>query len=315
MTRQPHERADRLGYRRRTVRRLLLALTSTALVLSALVACTSGEGATPPPSSPPKGDLAVLAERLDQRRAELKTARFHTEGFASDGSATEVRNTVDGILRQDPEGVTGSMSMTMSTGQAPAAHPSTGRPPSDQPPSGQPATGTQTRKMDMVMTRDGVYVHVDGAPMPEGKKWGFYTRQNSGEIDALLRGFGPGATVGAELDYVQPRAALIVNRATEQLDGTPTTRYDLVVDPMKMAKVIDNPDIQLQHTQLAEFGITIRAAVWVDDTGAPQKAEYRFELDGKVVKQSSTRFTEWGAQLDFPTPSPAEVVPADQLPK
>ncbi|CCH34400.1 hypothetical protein ABZ816_11280 [Actinosynnema sp. NPDC047251] len=275
------------------MRRLLLALTSTALVLSAPAACSSGPGestTTPPPSSPPKGDVAVLAERLDQRRTELKTARFHTEGFATDGNATEVRNTIDGTLRQDPDGITGSMAMQM-------------------------ATGGQNRKMDMVMTRDGLYVHVDGAPMPEGKKWGFYTRQNSGDVDALLRGFGPGATVGAELDYVQPRAALIVNRAAEQLDGTPTTRYDLVVDPMKMAKVIENPDIQLQHTQLAEFGITIRAVVWVDDTGAPQKAEYRFELDGKVVKQSTTRFTEWGQPFDFPTPAPAEVVPADQLPK
>ncbi|MEU4803523.1 hypothetical protein [Actinosynnema sp. NPDC023587] len=272
------------------MRRLLLALTSSALVLSALVACTPAASEPPPPSSPPKGDLAVLAERLDQRRAELKTARFHTEGFASDGGATEVRSTVDGTLRQDPEGITGSMAMQMST-------------------------GGQTRKMDMVMTRDGLYLHVDGAPMPEGKKWGFYTRRNSGEVDGLLRGFGPGATVGAELDYVQPRAALIVNRAAEQLDDTRTTRYELVVDPLKMAKVIEDPDIQLQHTQLAEFGITIRATVWVDDSGAPRQAEYRFEQDGKVVKQSTTRFTEWGGRFDFPTPSPTEVVPAEQLPK
>ncbi len=272
------------------MRRFLPALVSLTLASFALVACSSGEVSTPQPSSPPKGDLAVLAEKIDQRRSELKTAHFHTEGFATDGDATEVRNIIDGSLRQDLEGITGSMAMQMTT-------------------------AGQTRRMDMVMTREGLYVHVDGAPMPEGKKWGFYTRQNSGEVTALLRGFGPGATVGAELDYVQPRAALIVNRTEEQLDGTPTTRYDLVVDPMKMAKVIEDPDIQLQHTQLAEYGITIRATAWVDNTGAPHKAEYRFELNGKIVKQSTTRFTDWGKPIDITVPQPAEVIPADQLPR
>ncbi|MBB5955471.1 hypothetical protein FHS29_002052 [Saccharothrix tamanrassetensis] len=272
------------------MRRFPLVLTSFALVPVLLAGCSSGESSAPVTSSPPKGDLAVVAERIDQRRTELKTARFHTEGFASDGGATEVRNIVDGTLRQDPEGMTGTMAMQMST-------------------------GGQARKMDMVMARDGLYVHVDGAPMPEGKRWGFYSRQNSGEVGALLRGFGPGATVGAELDYVQPRAALIAGRGEEQLDGVPTTRYELVVDPMKMAKVIEDPDIQLQHTQLAEYGVKIAAAVWVDDTGAPLKAEYRFELDGKVVKQSTTRFTDWGTPIEVTVPTPAEVVPADQLPQ
>ncbi|RKT57098.1 hypothetical protein [Saccharothrix australiensis] len=272
------------------MRRLPLALIPFALVASLLVGCSSGGAPAPATSSPPKGDLALLAERIDQRRADLKTARFHTESFASDGDATEVRNTVDGTLRQDGEHVAGSMAM-------------------------QVATGGQTRRMDVVMVRDGLYVHVDGAPMPEGKKWGLYTGQNSGEVDALLRGFGPGATVGAELDYVQPRAALIVGRGEEQLDGVPTSRYELVVDPMKMAKVIEDPDIQLQHTQLAEYGVTIAAAVWVDNTAAPLKAEYRFELNGKVVKKSTTRFTDWGKPADITTPPAAEVVPADQLPQ
>jgi len=272
------------------VRRFPLALLPFALAASLLAGCSSGEPSAPVTSSPPKGDLAVLAERIDQRRAELKTARFRTEGFASDGEATEVRNTVDGVVRREPDGVTASMAMQMST-------------------------GGQARKMDMVMTRDGLYVHVDGAPMPEGKKWGFYTRETSGEVDALLRGFGPSATVGAELDYVQPRAALIIRRGEEQLDDVRTTRYELVVDPMKMAKVIEDPDIQLQHTQLAEHGVTIASAVWVDPTGAPLKAEYRFELNGKVVKQSTTRFTDWGAPVDTAAPPAAEVVPADQLPR
>ncbi|XVV02298.1 hypothetical protein ACQPW3_33765 [Actinosynnema sp. CA-248983] len=267
------------------MRRLLLALTPFLLV-----ACTSGGDTAPPTSpSPPKGDLAVLAEKIDQRRSELKTARFHTEGFASDGASTEVRNVVDGTLRQDPEGVTGAMTMTMTT-------------------------AGQNRKMDMVIAREGIYVHVDGAPMPPGKKWGLYTSGNNGEVTALLRGFGPGATVGAELDYVQPRAALILSKAEEALDGVAATRYDLVVDPLKMAKVIKDPDTQLQHTQLAEHGVTINAVVWVDAAGTPLKAEYRFELDGKVVKQSTTRFTEWGGKLDVTLPPASETIPADQLP-
>ncbi|MEU4739476.1 hypothetical protein AB0G02_03285 [Actinosynnema sp. NPDC023658] len=269
------------------MRRFLLALVPLALV-----ACTAAPGGDPASttSSLPKGDLAVLAERVEQRRAELGTATFHTEGFASDGDATEVHNVVDGAVRQDADGVTGSMTMTVSTG-------------------GQP------KKIALVVVRDGTYVQVEGAPMPAGKKWGYYASGSGGEVSALLRGFGPSAMVGAELDYLQPRAALIVNKASEQVDGVPATRFDLVVDPLKMAKVIEDQDIQLQHTQLAEYGVRIAASVWVDDTSAPLRAEYRFELDGKVVKQSSTRFRDWGQPVEIAVPDQAEVVPADQLPQ
>ncbi|WP_447003865.1 hypothetical protein ACRAKI_30105 [Saccharothrix isguenensis] len=266
------------------MRRFLLALVPLALV-----ACMAGDPA-PTTSPPPKGDLAVLAERIEQRRAELGTATFHTEGFASDGQATEVRNVVDGALRQDADGLTGSMTMDVSTG-------------------GEP------KKIALVVVRDGTYVQVEGAPMPAGKKWGFYPTADGGEVAALLRGFGPSAMVGAELDYVQPRAALIVAKGSEQLDGVPVTRFDLVVDPLKMAKVIEDQDTQLQHTQLAEFGVKIAASVWVDDTSAPVRAEYRFELDGKVVKQSSTRFRDWGEPVEITVPDQGEVVPADQLPQ
>ncbi|MEU5696893.1 hypothetical protein [Actinosynnema sp. NPDC020468] len=269
------------------MRRLLLPLLPLVLV-----ACSSGTPTTAPSeSNQPKGDLAVLAERIDQRRAELKTTRFHTVGFASDGDATEVRNTVDGSVRQESSGLTGTMTMDVTTGAQPA------------------------KKIDLVLVADGVYVHVDGAPMPEGKKWGYYSRDRSGDLSALLRGFGPGATVGAELDYVQPRAALILDRVDEPVGGTPATRYDLVVDPQKMAKVIQDPDIQLQHTQLAEYGVKIAASVWVDNTGAPLKAEYTFTLNDKVVKQSSSTFEDWGKPIDVPVPAEAETIPAEQLPQ
>ena len=269
------------------VRRFLLALVPLVLV-----ACTSAPAGDPAPttSSPPKGDLAVLAERVEQRRAELGTATCHTEGFASDGQSTEVRNVVDGVLRRDGDGVTGSMTMDVSTGGPP-------------------------KRIALVLVRDGTYVQVEGAPMPAGKKWGFYPSASGGEVSALLRGFGPSATPGAELDYVQLRAALIVGKSSEQVDGVPVTRFDLVVDPLKMAKVVEDQDIQLQHTQLAEYGVTISASVWVDGTSAPVRAEYRFELDGKVVKQSTTRFRGWGEPVDVAVPAQDEVVPADQLPQ
>ncbi|MGM1064654.1 hypothetical protein [Saccharothrix sp. Mg75] len=279
------------------MRRSPLALVPSALVLpalvSALVACSPGPGGDPAPSSapPPRGDLAVLAERVEQRRAELSTAAFHTEGFASDGEATEVRTVVDGSVRHSPGGLSASMVMDVSTG-------------------GQPPNRTT-----LVVVPSGTYVQVAGAPMPEGKKWGHYTPENSGSLAALLRGFGPSATVGAELDYVQPSAALITGTTTERLDDVPVTRYDLVVDPMKMAKVVEDPDIQLQHTQLADYGVAIAASVWVDATSAPLKAEYRFQLDGKVVKQSTTRFRDWGGPVGIAVPNQAEVVPADQLPQ
>jgi hypothetical protein len=270
------------------VRRFLLALVPLALV-----ACSTAPSGDPAPSTSelPKGDLAVLAERVEQRRAELSTASFRTEGFASDGQGLEVRNVVDGVVRYSGGGVSASMVMDVSTG------------------------GQAPNKTSLVLVPGGTYVRVEGAPMPEGKEWGYYTEGNSAELGALLRGFGPGATVGAELDYLQPRAALIVGRVAEDLDGVPVTRYDLVVDTFKMAKTIEDADIQLQHTQLAEYGVKIAAAVWVDETSAPLKVEYRFDLDGKVVKQSTTRFRDWGGPADVVVPNQAVVVPAEQLPQ
>ncbi|MFD7655722.1 hypothetical protein ACFV4N_17255 [Actinosynnema sp. NPDC059797] len=275
------------------MRRFLLALVPLALVPLALAACSSAPSGDPAPStsSLPKGDLAVLAERVGQRRAELSTASFHTEGFASDGEGLDVRNVVDGVVRYSGGSVSASMEMDVSTG------------------------GQAPNRTSLVLVPGGTYVRVAGAPMPEGKRWGYYTAENSAGLGALLRGFGPSATVGAELDYLQPRAALIVGQGAEELDGVPAKRYDLVVDTFKMAKTIEDPDIQLQHTQLAEHGVKIAASVWVDDTSAPLKAEYRFELNGKVVKQSTTRFRDWGEPVDVIVPNQAEVVPAEQLPQ
>lgn len=269
------------------VRRLLAVIPFVLLA-----ACgTTTEQSTPPPSTPAvKGELAVLSERIAERRATLKTAKFHTEGFATDGAGTEVRNTADGVVRQDPSGPVGSFAMNI-------------------------ATPGSSRKIDLVVLSDGYYAHVDGAPMPAGKTWAKYTPENSGEISALLRGFGPSAMVFSELDYLQPRAALVLRKAEEQLDGVAVTRYDIAVDVVKMAKLIENSDIQLQHTQLAEFGVTISAFAWVDASGTPLKAEYRFEQDGKIVKSSSTRFTDWGAPVNITAPPAAETIPADQLPQ
>jgi len=244
-----------------------------------------------PTSALPKGELAVLAESIAARRAELKTAKFHTEGFASDGGATEVRNSADGVITQDAGGgVYGAFTLNIDTGGA-------------------------ARKIDMVVLKDGLFAHLDGAPMPAGKKWAQYTAANSGEIVGLLRGFGPSGMAGAELDYLKPTAALVLRKGAEQLDGVAVTRYDIAVDAVKIAKLLDDPDLQLQHTQLAEYGVTISAFAWVDASGVPLKAEYRFEQDGKVVKSSTTRFSEWGSAVEVVAPPAGETVPADQLPK
>ncbi|ATE56891.1 hypothetical protein [Actinosynnema pretiosum] len=270
----------------------LIPAAAAALAL-VVTGCSAGApSTTAAPSTPasadlPKGDLAQLAEKVDARVAALGRARFSTEGFASDGAGTEVRSQVTGSARWLNGVVTSAMTMDVRTNGA---------------------TPTVTRLVSGV---DGVYVSVDGAPMPAGKTWGFYTKQNSAEVDALLRGFGPSAVVGAELDYLEPRAAMIVGKR-QTAEGT---RYDLVVDPMKMAKAVTDPDIQLQHTQLAEYGVVIRAEVVVDETGAPSQAGFRFELGGKDVRSSTTRFADWGADVDVSTPPADQVVPADQLPQ
>ncbi|MET1071859.1 MAG: hypothetical protein ABWY11_04345 [Umezawaea sp.] len=255
-----------------------------------LTACGSTPPVAAPTTSSVKGELAVLAERIAQRRAEVKTAKFHTDGFASDGGATEVRNTADGVISQTSDGVFGAFTLGIDTGGA-------------------------ARKIDMVVLKDGLYAHLDGAAMPAGKKWAQYSEANAGEISGLLRGFGPSSMAGAELDYLEPRAGLVLREASEQLDGVPVTRYDVAVDTVKIAKLLDDPDIQLQHAQLAEYGVTITAFAWVDGTGLPLKAEYRFEQNGTVVKSSSTRFTEWGSVVDVAAPPVGETVSADELPK
>ncbi|GAA2662772.1 MULTISPECIES: hypothetical protein [Actinosynnema] len=272
------------------------AATVAAALALAVTGCSTGSpdpATTPAPTSPtstnlPKGDLAQLAEKINTRITELGKAKFATEGFASDGAGTEVRSQIQGSTRWLNDVVTSSMTMNVQT-------------------NATPPTVTH-----LVSGVDGVYVNVEGAPMPAGKTWGFYTKQNSAEVNALLRGFGPSAVVGAELDYLEPRAAMIVGK---QAAADNATRYDLVVDPMKMAKAVTDPDIQLQHTQLAEYGVVIRAEVVVDATGAPLEAGFRFELAGKDVRSSSTKFTDWGKDVDVSTPPADQVVPADQIPQ
>lgn len=272
------------------MRRFLVVLPLVLLAACGSSGPTTAPTTTSPTSAAVSTELADLADKIDRRRAELKSAKFHTDGFASDGGTTEAKTLVDGVLRQEPDGAIGTLAMELQVGGS-------------------------TREMDLVLLPGKSYLHVEGAPMPEGKRWGVYTPDNGAEVRKLLAGFGPGSTIGAELDYVQPKAALILRREPEQLDGTPVTRYDLAVDPTKMAKLIEDPDIQLQHTQMAEYGVTITAVVWVDSTGLPLKAEYRFELGGKVVKKSSTRFTEWGAPVEVVAPPESETVSADQIPK
>jgi hypothetical protein len=173
------------------VRRFLVVVP---LVLLAACGSTQPAPAPAPTTSQVKGELAVLAESVAARRAELRTARFHTDGFASDGAATEVRNTADGVISQDGQSVVGAFTLNVDTGGA-------------------------ARKIDLVVLRDGVYAHLDGATMPEGKKWAKYSAENSAEISGLLRGFGPSSMAGAELDYLQPTAGLVLRKAS-----APSTR-------------------------------------------------------------------------------------------
>lgn len=143
-----------------------------------------------------------------------------------------------------------------------------------------------------------------------GERWISITPQDGrDQYYSPLAGFGLASTVGAELDHVRPEAATMAGTAEENLDGVAVTRYDLKVDPAKMAPRIEDPYRRKAHEELAAEKGVITASVWLDGSGLPLKTTYLIPC--KESRGSTTSFSARGKPVEIAAPSADRIVPRD----
>lgn len=110
-----------------------------------------------------------------------------------------------------------------------------------------------------------------------------------------------------------PNSATITKTSPEQLDGIPTTRYDVTVDVMAAIKNARDATEQQQFAQLRGEGLTtLNASIWVDADNRPRKLHSDLPLS-KVGKPGAadvamdTTLSDWGKPVSITAP------PADQV--
>ena len=229
---------------------------------------------TPPPASPQPVDVGALASRVTERMREMGTAAYRTEVTWFGESGANVDTEVTGHWRHDAEGISATMRIRRGVG------------------------GAFRDLMTAVLVPGKLYTST-----ASGNGWTVLTDQDDAErYYSPLAGFGLATAVGPELDYLEPKAATVTGTGREDVDGVATTRYDLAVDPARMAPLLRDPYRVRKHDDLAADKATVRASVWLDESGLPVKATCL--LPFKEPRGSTTRFTNWGQPVTINRPAP-----------
>ncbi|WP_309115942.1 hypothetical protein [Saccharothrix sp.] len=120
-----------------------------------------------------------------------------------------------------------------------------------------------------------------------------------------------GASVEALADEVDPRSvaqslrgSLLVETRDEDLDGTPTHRYTLLVDLRVQAEQTADPARRNQLMAAYESGFTATATVWVGPGDLPVRVEQTLKtLEDKIFQQTVHTYTDWNANLKITAPT------------
>ncbi|MER7009801.1 hypothetical protein ABT324_00030 [Saccharopolyspora sp. NPDC000359] len=104
------------------------------------------------------------------------------------------------------------------------------------------------------------------------------------------------------------RATRIQSSAADQVDGKPTTRYQLRIVTAQAADTAPDPQQRTRYRKAADSGeAEIEYQLWLDESGLPA----RFAASGQVAQAGQVSLTstyrDWGA------PAEVEVPPADQI--
>ncbi|MEO6089924.1 MAG: hypothetical protein ABIQ18_43130 [Umezawaea sp.] len=238
-------------------------LLSVALACLLLSSCATETAA-------PAVDLGQVAERARTRMNEMGTATFRTEMFWGQEANRGVGYDVAGVWRYDAAGVSATMNVRRTK------------------PKSSPV-------VEAVLVPGSIYWR------PNGSTWLVAPEAEPDAYYSPLGGFALNSEVGAELDYLEPKAATLKASGPEQLEGVDTTRYDVEVDPAKFAALLTDPFRRKLHDDLVDLKRPIVARVWVDATGLPLKAGFVLPFD--EPRETTTWFENWGKPVEIAVPA------------
>jgi hypothetical protein len=272
----------------------IIVTFSTGLALAgALGAC----GSESPPPQPPGAHHVAEPVRVDPRADAAPLLADVIKRIDEQGSA---RSTVQGRL-----GLVGDLNsdgtVRYRDGQADVAlggHTQTSK---TEPP--------QEVELSII---NGVGYLKSPLLLPEpGKPWLRVTRDGHDFGAQLL-----GPALEQLRDAADPRGAFagvehatkIQSSAPEDLDGRPTTRYELRVLTARAAQASPDPDRRAQLRKAADTGrAELGYQLWIDESGLPVRfaATQNVAQAGQVSLTSTYR--DWGVHTDI-LPPPAELV-------
>ena len=243
--------------------RPLLAVLACLLLSS----CATENAAT----TPPNADLGQVVSLARARMNEMASATYRTETSFGSQADRMINTDVTGVWRHD---AAGSWSTAHVLRTKPKSYP----------------------VVDAVLVPGSVYWRAAGAGAwkvaPESEPEAYYSP---------LGGFSLNSAFGADLDYLDPKAATLKAREPDRVDGVDTTRYDLEVDPAKFAALLTDPFRRKLHDDLVELKRPVVARVWVDATGLPVKANFVLPFDDR--RETTTWFENWGRPVDIAVPT------------
>ncbi|XVV01586.1 hypothetical protein ACQPW3_29905 [Actinosynnema sp. CA-248983] len=152
---------------------------------------------------------------------------------------------------------------------------------------------------------------VDVVVVPEAG----YSRSSGGAWTRLSRvdrtPVKSGASVESLADEVDPRTvtqslrgSLLVETRDEELDGTQTRRYTLLVDLRVQADHTADPTRRTQLMAAYESGFTATATVWVGPGDLPVRVEQTLTtLEDKTFQHTVHTYTDWNANLRITAPA------------
>lgn len=268
------------------------AMTGGLAITAAMAGCGS-----PPEPPPPAPGAAAAARPPDTRPSaepllaevmgkldEQTSARTHVSGNL--GMIGDLN--AQGVVRYD--GPQADLSVDGRTRANPGTHP-------------QP--------VDVSMV-DGVgYLKTPLAHPEPGKPWlkvvpgtqDFVGKLLSPALSQLHAAADPSTAFAG----IEP-ATRMESSSPDDLDGTPTERYELRVLTAEAAKLTDDPQQRERFRKAAqsgreEFGYQL----WLDEAGLPVKfaATQQIAQAGKVSLTST--YHDWGAPADIEPPPPEEI--------
>jgi hypothetical protein len=172
-----------------------------------------------------------------------------------------------------------------------------------------------TSEIGLVVLADQAFVKpppgTTGRPLPAGKSWLAVTPGSSDPIAARFAQQAQSMRQSADAASLSQygAAASIANTTDEELDGTPTVRYQVQLNLAKAAELQGNPDVKQSLASVVAAGIsTVDIAIWLDALDHPLRALVAQNLPGSLGRLTvDMHYQDWGQPVGI-NPPPAEQI-------